>query len=146
MMTLNPKPFLSGFFVLKKVTTVYSVELFRRIMNDSLILFEKVIDMDISIARGYCMALMIIIQNIHAFNCRSEKKSIFKMSLKSNKIFLIGVLGSLILGIAVIEIDFLNVFLKTNHIPYNHLLILLGIGFIIMIVMEIYKKIKYNNK
>ena len=102
--------------------------------------------MEVSLARGYSMALMIIIQNIHAFNCRSEKKSIFKMKFNSNPIFLIGVLGSLILGVAVIEIDFLNVFLKTSHIPYNDLLILLGLGFIIMIVMEIYKKIKYNNK
>ena len=102
--------------------------------------------MEVTLARGYCMALMIIIQNIHAFNCRSEKKSIFKMKFNSNPIFLIGVLGSLILGVAVIEIDFLNVFLKTSHIPYNDLLILLGLGFIIMIVMEIYKKIKYNSK
>ena len=106
----------------------------------------KVVNMDVSLARGYCMALMIIIQNIHAFNCRSEKKSIFKMSFISNPIFLVGVLGSLILGVAVIEIDFLNVFLKTSHIPYNHLLILLGLGFIIMLIMEIYKKFKYNNK
>ena len=106
----------------------------------------KVVNMDVSLARGYCMALMIIIQNIHAFNCRSEKKSIFKMSFTSNPIFLIGVLGSLILGVAVIEIDLLNVFLKTSHIPYNDLLILLGIGFIIMVVMEVYKKFKYNNK
>lgn len=106
----------------------------------------KVLNMDVAIARGYCMALMIIIQNIHAFNCRSEKKSIFKMSFTSNPIFLIGVLGSLILGVAVIEIDLLNVFLKTSHIPYNDLLILLGMGFIIMVVMEVYKKFKYNNK
>lgn len=106
----------------------------------------KVLNMDVATARGYCMALMIIIQNIHAFNCRSEKKSIFKMSFTSNPIFLIGVLGSLILGVAVIEIDLLNVFLKTSHIPYNDLLILLGMGFIIMVVMEVYKKFKYNNK
>ena len=106
----------------------------------------KYVHMEVSLARGYVMALMIIIQNIHAFNCRSEKKSIFKIKATSNPIFLIGVLGSLILGIAVIEINFLNVFLKTSHIPYKDLLILLGLGFIIMIVMEIYKKIKYNNK
>ena len=106
----------------------------------------KHVHMEVSLARGYCMALMIIIQNIHAFNCRSEKKSIFKMPFTSNKVFLVGVLGSLILGVAVIEIDFLNVFLKTSHIPYNDLLILLGIGFIIMIVMETYKKFKYNGK
>lgn len=100
--------------------------------------------MEVTLARTYCMALMIIIQNIHAFNCRSEKKSIFKISFFSNPVFLVGVLGSLVLGVAVIEIDFLNVFLKTTSIPYNDLLILILLGFIIMFVMEIYKKIKYK--
>jgi calcium-translocating P-type ATPase len=95
-------------------------------------------------ARAYVMALMIIIQNIHAFNCRSEKRSAFKISLTSNLIFLVGVLGSLILGVAVIEIDFLSVFLKTTHIPFIHLCGLLCLGFIILVIMECYKKIKYQ--
>lgn len=106
----------------------------------------KYVKMDVAIARGYAMALMIIIQNVHAFNCRSEKSSVFKISLTSNMIFLVGVLGSLILGVAVIEIDFLSIFLKTTHIPGMDLLKLLGVGLIIMLVMEVYKKIKYYNK
>ena len=87
---------------------------------------------------------MIIIQNIHAFNCRSEKKSAFSVSLTSNYIFLFGVLGSLILGVAVLEVDFLNVILKTSSIPYPHLIGLLCLGLVILIIMECYKKIKYH--
>lgn len=90
------------------------------------------------------MALMIIIQNIHAFNCRSEKKSTFSVSLTSNYIFLFGVLGSLILGVAVLEVDFLNVILKTSSIPYPHLIGLLCLGLVILVIMECYKKIKYH--
>lgn len=104
------------------------------------------LDMDLNLARGYCMALMIIIQNIHAFNCRSEKKSFLEVSLTSNWIFLAGVLGSLLLGVAVIEVDFLSVFLKTSHIPLSDLSLLLALGLVIMLVMECYKKIKYHNK
>ena len=104
------------------------------------------VHMEVETARGYVMALMIIIQNVHAFNCRSEKKSILSIPLTSNIIFLIGVLGSLILGVAVIEIDFLNVFLKTTHVPGMHLLILLGLSLIVLVLMECYKKIKYHNK
>jgi magnesium-transporting ATPase (P-type) len=105
----------------------------------------KVVHMETVTARGYVMALMIIIQNIHAFNCRSEKKSVTKIPLTSNLIFLFGVLGSLILGVAVIEIDFLSVFLKTSHIPLIHLGGLLCIGLVILVIMECYKKIKYHN-
>ena len=106
----------------------------------------NVLNFETTVARGYVMALMIIIQNIHAFNCRSEKQSIFKMPIKNNPIFLFAVLGSLFLGIAVIEIDFLNVFLKTNHIPAIHLLGLFCIGFIILVIMEFYKMIKNNKR
>ena len=100
--------------------------------------------MDIILARSYVMALMIIIQNIHAFNCKSENKSIFSISLTDNKIFLFGVLGSLILGVAVIEIDFLSKILKTTHIPTIHLLGLILFGMIILVIMEIYKKLKFH--
>ena len=105
--------------------------------------------MEVSVARGYTMALMIIIQNIHAFNCRSEDKSSFEIPLLSNPIFLIAVLGSMILGVAVLEVDFLSVFLKTSHIPGMHLLLLLLLGLTILVVMEVYKickRQKYSKK
>ena len=35
----------------------------------------NIINMETEIARGYVVVLMVIIQNIHAFNCRSEKNS-----------------------------------------------------------------------
>ena len=106
----------------------------------------KYLYLDTATARGYVMALMIIIQNIHAFNCRSEKQSIFKMPIANNPIFLLAVLGSLFLGVAVIEIDFLNVFLKTSHIPAIHLFGLFIIGFVILVIMEFYKMIKNNKR
>ena len=86
---------------------------------------------------------MIIVQNIHAFNCRSETKSSFEIPLRANPIFVIGVMGSIVLGLAVVEIDFLSMLLKTVHVPYIDLLILIFFGSIILLIMEIYKKIKY---
>ncbi len=108
----------------------------------------KINGMETSLARGYVMALMIIIQNIHAFNCRSEKKSTFTIPAGSNPIFIVGVIGSVLLGLAVMEIPFLSVFLKTHSIPFVHLEILFLLGTIIFIVMELYKLFRYhlNNK
>lgn len=104
----------------------------------------KYVNMDVKIARGYVMALMIIIQNVHAFNCRSEKKSAFTIPITSNLIFLFGVIGSILLGLAVMEIDVLSVFLKTTSIPVPNLLGLLCLGLAIFVIMEYYKKIKYH--
>ena len=108
----------------------------------------KINGMETSLARGYVMALMIIIQNIHAFNCRSEKKSTFTIPVGSNPIFIVGVIGSVLLGLAVMEIPFLSVFLKTHSIPFVHLEMLFLLGTIIFIVMELYKLFRYhlNNK
>ena len=106
----------------------------------------KHIGMNPTIARGYTMALMIIIQNIHAFNCRSEKKSVFSIKINSNYIFLWGVLGSIVLGLLVLEFEPLSIILKTHSIPLTHLLGLFAIASIILVVMECYKKIKYHKE
>ena len=77
----------------------------------------RVQEIELSLARAYIMAFMIIIQNIHTINCRSEKLSISDISWTSNPIFVVGIVGSLLLGLAVIEVPFLATFLKTQHIP-----------------------------
>ena len=104
-----------------------------------LINYKKI---DINIARTYVMTLMILIQNFHAFNCRSEDKSIGDIPILSNKIFIVGIIGSIILGVSVIQIKFFNSFLKTTGIPLNNLCLIIALGLIILLVMEIYKKIK----
>ncbi len=104
-----------------------------------LVNYKKV---DIVVARTYVMALMIIIQNIHAFNCKSEDKSIGEINIFSNKIFLFGIIGSVILGISVIQIKFFNSFLKTTGMPIKDLSLVFALGLVVLLVMEIYKKIK----
>lgn len=106
----------------------------------------NILSLDVKLARSYIMALMIIIQNVHAFNCRSEKNSILKLSIKSNPLFIIGVIASMLLGVAVLEIKGLSIFLKTTRLPYMDLLSLLILSLLIIVVMEVYKKIKYQHK
>jgi magnesium-transporting ATPase (P-type) len=103
-------------------------------------------NVSLPLARSYVMAFMIILQNIHTFNCRSEKKSVFDIPLNSNWIFNIGVIGSLLLGIAVLEINPLTKLLKTSHVPFTDIAGLLGLGLIILLIMECYKKIKYSKE
>ncbi len=102
-------------------------------------LLEK--GMDVSIARAYVMTLMVLIQNIHVFNCRSEHLSIFKVPLNKNWFVVFGIIGSILLHIIVTEVDFLSKFLQTSPIPINHFLILFLLSLIIIGVMEIYKKV-----
>ena len=102
------------------------------------------LNMDVPIARGYIMALMVFIQNIHVFNCRSEKKSAFKVPIKNNLLIVYGVLVSVLLQIIVMEIPFLSKLLKTTSIPFIHIIYLAIIASSVLIIIEIYKKINYK--
>ena len=102
----------------------------------------KVIKMDIETARGYIMALMVFIQNVHVFNCRSETQSAFNISLKSNTLIIIAFFSSVVLQIIVMEVPFLSQFLQTTSIPLKDLSYLFLISTSIFFAMEIYKIIK----
>jgi len=97
--------------------------------------------MDVNIARGYIMALMVFIQNIHVFNCRSEHKSAFSVPLKNNWLIVGGVGASVLLHVIVMEVDVLSSFLQTTKVPLEHALYLVTIAIVILVIMEIYKKI-----
>lgn len=102
----------------------------------------KYIKMDISTARGYIMMLMVFMQNTHVLNCRSEKKSVFKTSLKTNPLIAFSIISAIVLQIIVSEVPVLSKFLQTTSIPIIHVLLLFILSFAIIFVMEFYKKIK----
>ncbi len=99
------------------------------------------IGMDVNIARGYIMALMVFVQNIHAFNCRSEKKSAFSVPLSNNYFIVIGVASTIILQIIVMELPVLSHLLQTDSIPILHLMTLFGISLVILFAVELYKMV-----
>ena len=95
-----------------------------------------------STARGYIMALMVFIQNIHVFNCRSEKQSIFSIKLFSNWFVPFAVFSSILLQILIMEVPFLSELMKTESIPVHIMIVLFLCALPIILVMEIFKKIK----
>lgn len=101
----------------------------------------KRLNVELSVARGYIMALMVFIQNIHVFNCRSETHSAFSIPLKSNLLIVGGVFFSILLQVIVMETPLLSKFLQTSSIPFTHLIYLFLIALTILGVIEFYKKI-----
>lgn len=96
----------------------------------------------VEVARGYIMALMVFIQNIHVFNCRSELRSAFSVPITSNWLIIGGVVVSIILQSIVMEVPFLAQFLQTAPISFEHLAILFGLAMLVLVLMEIYKVIR----
>ena len=104
-------------------------------------ILTTVLNYDLVIARSLVMALMVFMQNAHAFNCRSEKRSLFKISFTSNWFFAISVLSSIGLQILFMEIPALSQFLNLTTVPYTTLLVLLASTVLIVATSEIYKLI-----
>jgi magnesium-transporting ATPase (P-type) len=102
----------------------------------------NIVKMDTSYARGYIMALMVFIQNLHVLNCRSEHKSIISYMLKGNPFVIFSIASSILLQIIVMEVEPLSRLLSTHKVPYNNLIILLVMACPIILSMEIFKLIR----
>ena len=106
----------------------------------------NVLGMEVNHARGYVLALMVFIQNVHVINCRSESKSVFKNSFKKNPFVLITIVGTIILQFIVMEVPALSNILQTYSIPIGKLILLFIASLPVLLVMELYKKIKRDKK
>lgn len=99
-------------------------------------------DMDIILARTYVMTLLVFIQNIHVFNCRSESKSAFKVPVKSNPFLIFGVSATILLHILVMENSFLAKILQLKSLALGEFIRIFIVALVVLLVMELYKIIK----
>ncbi len=90
-------------------------------------------------ARSYILLLMVFIQNLHCFNCRSEKLSILKKPLKENKMLLYSIITVLLIQFIVVENSFLSNMLDTTPLPIMHVLTLFLLATPITIASELFK-------
>ena len=95
--------------------------------------------MPIERARNYILLLMILLQNVHAFNCRSEKRSAFNIPLKNNKFIVYAVLGAFVLHILFMNVPILQNILVTNPVPMREFIIILTMAVPLLFTMEAFK-------
>jgi len=101
---------------------------------------------DLVLARSYIMMLMVFIQNINVLNCRSERRTVFKESIRDNPILIFTILGSIILQIILSEMPVTAAFLNVTPLSLGAIIKLLIVSFIIIIIFEIYKLIYRKKK
>jgi Ca2+-transporting ATPase len=109
------------------------------------------------IARGYTLdearngtlLLMVLFENVHVFNCRSEVRSVFRHNPLRNPILLIGTAIAQLVHIAAMYTPWLSDVLQIQPVSPQHWLELLGLALSLLIVMELHKAIRrrfYNEK
>lgn len=89
--------------------------------------------------RTLVMMLMVLLQNFHTVNCRSEIKSIFKIPFASNWFLWIGIILAQGVHIAASYAPGLSRVLKIEPITMSEWALMLSLASSILVVMEIYK-------
>jgi magnesium-transporting ATPase (P-type) len=90
-------------------------------------------------ARNIALLLMVLMQNVHVFSCRSELTSAFRVPMHRNYILIFGVLAAQGIHILSMQLPFMQRVLGTQPISPIWWAELLGFALIPLVVMEIAK-------
>ncbi|WP_439882679.1 cation-translocating P-type ATPase [Pontibacter sp. MBLB2868] len=97
-------------------------------------------------ARNAVLLLMVLLENFHVLNCRSETRSIFHIPLKNNLVLIIGMLVSQLIHIISMHIPFMQRLLSLQPVSPAEWAEWLGLASLILVVMEIFKWVKRRQK
>ncbi|MBN1414760.1 MAG: HAD-IC family P-type ATPase [Bacteroidales bacterium] len=100
---------------------------------------NKYTQLDETHSRNLALLLMVFMQNFHVFNCRSERVSAFRVSLKRNTILAFGVLAAQGIHILSMQIPFMQNMLRIEPVTLNEWLYVLALGVPMILVMEVFK-------
>ncbi|MDD3731498.1 MAG: HAD-IC family P-type ATPase [candidate division Zixibacteria bacterium] len=98
-----------------------------------------------TLARNNVLLLIVLLQNVHVFNCRSESVSAFKIPIKRNYLLIFGVLAAQGIHILSMHLPFMQSILGIAPISLNHWLLTLLLALTILPVMEIFKRVTRRN-
>lgn len=96
---------------------------------------------DEAAARNLLLLLMVLFQNFHVVNCRSEHESAFKAPLRCNVLLVGGVVISLGLHLLAMQTPFMQALLNIAPVSLLEFIYLLLLASPILFVMELFKRI-----
>jgi magnesium-transporting ATPase (P-type) len=93
-------------------------------------------------ARNFVLLLMVLLENVHVFNCRSERLSAFKVPLKRNPLLIGGVIVAQGIHILVMQWPFMQKVLGVAPVSIKTWAVLLGLATLLLVVMEFFKLVR----
>lgn len=97
---------------------------------------------DLVMARSATVFLMVLFQNMQVFNCRSETQSILKQGFFKNPFLFISITIVTLIHIVASYLPMFDKFLQIDPLGFNELAFIIPMAFLIIVVMEIEKKIR----
>lgn len=107
----------------------------------SFIVFHWMIKSDYTVAQGQnvVLLLMVLFENFHIGNCRSETKSAFALSPFRSPILLLGALSALLIHVVSMYIPFMQNVLGTEPLPLTTWLVIAGLAVLVVPAIELHK-------
>lgn len=100
-------------------------------------------------ARNEVLLLMVLFENIHVFNCRSERRSAFKVPITNNLLLIGAVIATQLIHIAIMYIPAMQQVLGVQPVSLEDWLKVAGLALGVLVVMEVYKllwgRIRHTN-
>ena len=93
-------------------------------------------------ARNLLLLLMVFLENVHVFNCRSERQSAFRVPLRNNWILMFGVLAAQGIHILALYVPLTQDILHVAPVTFVDWGSLLLLASTILVTMELFKVIK----
>jgi magnesium-transporting ATPase (P-type) len=95
-------------------------------------------------ARNGVLLLMVLFENVHIFNCRSESRSAFRIPVAANPFVVAAAIGALALHVLAMHVPGLAEVLRIGPVHGGTWAILVPIALALVAVMEIYKLARDN--
>ncbi|MDZ7319647.1 MAG: HAD-IC family P-type ATPase, partial [candidate division KSB1 bacterium] len=103
------------------------------------------VNMEESAARNIILLLMVFMQNVHVFNCRSERVSAFRVPLERNMMLAFGVILALGIHLMSMHLPFMQQILRVEPIAVLDMLGIFALALPVLIIMEIYKAVRTDS-
>jgi Ca2+-transporting ATPase len=94
---------------------------------------------DEALARSMLVLLMVLLENFHALNCRSEYRSLFGIPLRNNYLLIGGIAIAQAVQVLAMNIPFTQEVLQIGPVSLAEWAFLLVLASVILAVMEIFK-------
>jgi magnesium-transporting ATPase (P-type) len=108
------------------------------------LLFQWLLQQGFSVeeARNGTLMLMVLFENIHVFNSRSESRSVFRHNPMRNPLLLFGTAVAQLVHIGAMYTPWISDVLQIQPLSLQHWLILLGLAVTVLVAMELHKLLR----
>lgn len=93
----------------------------------------------IDAARNMVLLLMVLLENFHVFNCRSERLSAFRVPFSRNRLLIFGLIAAQGIHILSMNLPFMQKVLGVAPVTLEHWLYLCLLASLLLLAMELFK-------